>query len=358
MNIWFFDIEVYRNYFLAAFISKTGEKKLFELRNDNGDLEDLVKFYKGLKLIGYNVLAYDAQVMEFILDNPHCSNIDIFNKSQETVNAIKPDKWEYELRNEYLDLLAVNHWGINSAKTASLKWLQFSTNQDILDLPYHWDEILTSDQMDEVRDYCVDSDVPATKRIYEISKPQIDIRLKISDDEKMNVRNASEPKLAKKLFGKHLREDMGLSYEDFNKLRTEDETFYAHEVILPYIEFKDPLLNKILQDFKKIRIEAGGKTELKKIYKWKGLEIVTGLGGLHAFRDKRIWEQTSTHYIVSSDVKSYYPNLSIRNKRAPRHLGNAFLNRYEQYYEERKSIPKKDPANYVRKIVLNSAYGR
>lgn len=355
--IYLFDIEVYRNYFLAAFLSKEGNSITFELRNDIGDLTKLVEFYKKHKYIGYNLIDYDAQVMEFILANPKASNLDIFHRSQRVINSVIPEFWEYQLSNEYLDLLQINHWGINSAKTASLKWLQFSTNQDILDLPYHWNEVLTESQMDDVKDYCVNSDIPSTKKIYELSKPQIDIRLKISKDEKINVRNAPEPKLAKKLFSKHLREDMKLDYEQFNQLKTEDETFYASEIILPYIEFKEPIFNKILSDFSKIKIEAGGDTEIKKTYNWKGLEIVTGLGGIHAFRTKKIWEEDDSHLIISSDVKSYYPNLSIRNKKGPRHLKEYFINRYEQYYNERIKIPKEDPANYVRKILLNSAFG-
>jgi DNA polymerase elongation subunit (family B) len=61
---------------------------------------------------------------------------------------------------------------------------------------------------------------------------------------------------------------------------------------------------------------------------------------------------------MTSDVTSFYPNLAIRNKWAPAHLPQEeFYNLYEWFFEERKKIPKKDPKNYVYKIILNSTYG-
>jgi hypothetical protein len=61
---------------------------------------------------------------------------------------------------------------------------------------------------------------------------------------------------------------------------------------------------------------------------------------------------------MSSDVTSFYPNLAIRNGWAPAHLPkDHFCSLYEWFFEERKKIPKKDPKNYVYKIILNSTYG-
>jgi hypothetical protein len=62
--------------------------------------------------------------------------------------------------------------------------------------------------------------------------------------------------------------------------------------------------------------------------------------------------------IMTSDVTSFYPNLAIRNKWAPAHLPQKeFCDQYEWFFDERKIIPKKDPKNYVYKIILNSTYG-
>ena len=52
------------------------------------------------------------------------------------------------------------------------------------------------------------------------------------------------------------------------------------------------------------------------------------------------------------------PNLAIRNKLHPAHIPQeVFSNLYESLYNERISIPKKDPRNYILKILLNAVYG-
>jgi hypothetical protein len=83
-----------------------------------------------------------------------------------------------------------------------------------------------------------------------------------------------------------------------------------------------------------------------------------GLGGLHGAKRSDIYEATEGMTIMTSDVVSYYPNLAIRNRWAPKHIPNEdFCDQYEWIFEERKKIPKSNPLNYVYKIILNSTYG-
>ena len=62
--------------------------------------------------------------------------------------------------------------------------------------------------------------------------------------------------------------------------------------------------------------------------------------------------------ILDLDVISFYPNLAIRNRQAPEHLGDIFCDIYESIFEERKLHPKGSPENYGLKIALNSVYGK
>lgn len=52
-----------------------------------------------------------------------------------------------------------------------------------------------------------------------------------------------------------------------------------------------------------------------------------------------------------------YPNICIKNKLKPAHLPENFVDIYESLFIQRQSIPKKDPKNYILKIILNSVYG-
>lgn len=88
-----------------------------------------------------------------------------------------------------------------------------------------------------------------------------------------------------------------------------------------------------------------------------GLRWDFGTGGLHAARPNCIIEATEDTLIESVDVSSFYPNLSIKNKLYPAHVGELFCTVYEELYEERKTFDKKTSENLALKLALNGTYG-
>lgn len=88
-----------------------------------------------------------------------------------------------------------------------------------------------------------------------------------------------------------------------------------------------------------------------------GLCYVFGTGGVHAAVSKRVIESDSKRVIRTFDVSSYYPNLSIKNKVYPEHLGVEFCDIYEYLYNLRKSFDKKSAENAMLKLALNGTYG-
>jgi hypothetical protein len=84
---------------------------------------------------------------------------------------------------------------------------------------------------------------------------------------------------------------------------------------------------------------------------------VVGLGGIHACCKPGVYEANDEWDIHDVDVTSFYPNLAIVNGLKPKHLGEAFNKVYKSIFDQRQLIPKKDPTNYIYKIILNSTYG-
>lgn len=81
-----------------------------------------------------------------------------------------------------------------------------------------------------------------------------------------------------------------------------------------------------------------------------------GVGGIHGAVQGTL--QTSGDYIIRTlDVASYYPNLAIKNKVYPAHLGETFCEVYEMLYQERKKHGKGTAANAALKLALNGTYG-
>lgn len=365
MNIWFYDIEVYPNYFLAIFKNRnTGEWKIIEiLKQDNGEL---VKFLQTKpKLIGYNNLAYDAQILEYIYRNPRCTveQIKIFN--DQLINSTWPTYRAKQLSTDNLDVMEINNYGARSAKSTSLKKIEFFLRKkSIKDLPYHFNQVLKSHHLPNVRAYCK-YDVNVTEDIYYETKIYAEIRAEISNMLGKNFYNYAEPKLAREWFAVELGKKMGLSRREFLDLRTKRDKIVVKDIILPYIAFNSSELQEVLDFYNNTIITAtGGKINLKKqisyTKEFKGGEYFYGSGGLHQSLNG-VFTSDERHVILDVDFSSFYPCLAIENNFYPEHLDKNYLVQYKKLYTERQTkYPKKTHynMNYLWKIFLNSVYGQ
>jgi len=141
-------------------------------------------------------------------------------------------------------------------------------------------------------------------------------------------------------------------------MRTRRDTIHLGEAILPYVSFITPTLQQTLGKFKNLKLDGENlKGSFKHKVTYRGLEFSFALGGIHGAK-RGLYKEEDEMIVKSFDVKSYYPNLCIRNKWSPSHFdAEVFNNRYEWFYDERLKYPKSNPLNYLYKIVLNSAFG-
>jgi hypothetical protein len=192
-----------------------------------------------------------------------------------------------------------------------------------------------------------------------LSKEQINLRKTLTKEYGINLFSASEPRISKELFLYFLSKETGISKYDLKQLRTFRKSIRVKDIILPYIKFQTPEFQRLLNQFEKLEINPNEtKNSFKYTIRYKEVNTDFGLGGVHGAIKSGIYESTEDMIIMSSDVTSFYPNLAIRNGWSPAHLPRKeFCNLYEWFFEERKKIPKKDPKNYVYKIILNSTYG-
>lgn len=87
-----------------------------------------------------------------------------------------------------------------------------------------------------------------------------------------------------------------------------------------------------------------------------GFQYDFGTGGIHG-STRGIHQSCDEYDLHTSDIKSMYPNCSIRNRLYPEHLGEGFCDVYEDLYNERIGYDKKDPRNAALKLALNGTYG-
>ena len=373
---WVMDYETLSNCFLAVFEDvKSEDQEIFVMHESKNDILELIGFLERNIAynewhVSYNGIGFDSQVTEYVLRNKDQLLImegdEIAGFVYEKVQEIIRRQYEGEflefgprdLQIRQVDVFKLNHWD-NPAKRSSLKWIQFSMDwKNIIDMPIHHSSDIKAHQIDSIITYCI-NDVKSTKRIMQLSKEQINLRKTLTEEYNIDLFSASEPRISKELFLHFLSKQTGIKKYDLRQMRTYRSKIVVNNIILPYIQFKTATFENLLQKFQEVVIYPGEtKGGFKYSVQYKGVKTDYGLGGIHGARESRVYESTEDMVIMTSDVTSFYPNLAIRNGWAPGHLPQEeFCELYEWFFEERKKIPKKDPKNYVYKIILNSTYG-
>lgn len=370
------DYETLCSCFIGVFEGvKSEEQIIFTIHESKNEILELVTFLERNIAynewhVSFNGLGFDSQITEHILRNKEQlleQSGDtiarfIYRKAQDVINRSNNGEFqEYSPRDlsiRQLDVFKLNHWD-NNAKRSSLKWIQYTMDwHNIIDMPIHHTTEVTAEQIPEIIRYCI-NDVKSTKQIMFLCKDQIDLRKKLTDEYGIDLYSASEPRISKELFMHFLSKHTDIKKYELRKMRTNRLKITVRDIILPYVEFKTATFQNLLKKFQDVVIYPGEtKGGFKYSVRYKGVQTDFGLGGVHGARSTKVYESNEDMIIMTSDVTSFYPNLAIRNKWAPAHLPKEeFCNLYEWFFEERKKIPKKDPKNYVYKIILNSTYG-
>ena len=359
MNVWVYDIEVYPNIFLIVFKNtKTNEKKIFEVSDRKNDEKELRIFLNSdIQLIGFNNVNYDYPVIHkgILTTNEPIDPEIMFEISSEVINEKYSAIWDNETIIPQLDLFKIWHYD-NKNKATSLKWLEFAMrSHDVRDLPYPVGAYLTNEEKDNLIEYCI-HDVNETHKFYDLSSKHIELRKFYSKYEGINLMNASEIKMSKEIFSKHLSKYMGIKKNEIKKLKTFRSEFNISDVIFPFIKFNDPINIKTLDKYNAHVWRPNSKIAFSSVY--KNIHREYAEGGLHSFGKAGIYESDDEYVLMDVDFASFYPHISFMHNLHPAHIpGDIFNTIYKGFYKERKNYPKSDPRNYVLKIILNGSYG-
>jgi len=370
------DYETLSNCFIAVFEDiKSEDQEIFVCHESKNDIIELVTFLeRNISYdewhVSFNGLSFDGQITEHILRNKEqLMELDgdvianfIYDKAQAVIQRQNEGEFsEFSPRDmqiRQVDVFKLNHWD-NPAKRSSLKWIQFSMDwKNIIDMPIHHSSDIKTDQIESIITYCK-NDVKSTKAIMFLSKGQIELRRALTEEYNIDLFSASEPRISKELFLHFLSKQTGIRKWELRQMRTKRDRIMVKDIILPYISFKTATFQNLLKKFNEVVINTNEtKGGFKYSIQYKGVKTDFGLGGVHGARASKVYKADEDMVIMTSDVVSFYPNLAIRNGWSPAHLPKKeFCNLYEWFFEERKKIPKKDPKNYVYKIILNSTYG-
>lgn len=369
-NAYVFDIEVYPNCFVlvARFLGE--EKpvyKKFVLHESRDDYNLLLEFLRTKPtLIGYNNLSYDGQVIEHIYQSvSRKSTKEIYEFSEKAINGRKENEFnlpysDWDLSFSHVDLFKINHFD-NANKRTSLKWLEFSMRSPKMqDLPIPIGSEIANSSVDKIVSYCK-NDVDNTTDFFYKCLPMIELRNDLVNKyQNHRIMNMSDSSIGEFVFKKALLES-GISKKKLEAV-TKRKTIAVADCILDYISFNSEEFNNVLSTFKSIIVDDPWENGLKGVHQqsvvFDDMTFDFGTGGLHAAYKPGLYKSDDEEVIVTIDVTSFYPFLSIVNNFYPEHLGDIFCKIYKDLFDERKKHPKGSSENYALKIALNGVYGK
>jgi len=245
--------------------------------------------------------------------------------------------------------------------TKNVKWIQYSMDwEDIVEMPVEHDSLIKDRAIaDKIIAYCI-NDVRSTKEVYKRSAGEVKMRKELDDlffDGKGIVYSHSRTSLGKEIFLDKLATSMNMDKRELRKMQTWRDEVELKYAILPQLKFETKECIGVLEMFKRKRVDPlNMKGAFSHSMRFRGMKIGYGVGGVHGAAPNGHYKSGRGMVIMSSDVSSYYPNLTISNQWAPAHIPKkVFCDQYKWFYDERKKIPKKNPVNPAFKEVLNAA---
>lgn len=409
-----YDEETYPNIFtLRATHVVSGKKYCFEIsdrRDDRAQLFQYVRYLQQVKarMIGYNSIWFDYEILHWLMENPYATVAQIYNKAMSRIKDGSYPMWADRRLVEQIDLLKIHHFD-NKAKATSLKALEIAMRMEsVEDLPFPVGTYLTDEQKDILLAYN-DHDVDATTDFARASAEMIAFREELTAKYGVDFMNHNDTKIGAEVFVIEL-EKAGIPCYEKNAAgrrvprQTPRSSINLAECIFPYIRLEHPAFRMILDylvaqtirqtkgvfsdisctpemvrwmDPKKVKVWVKGAKKPRRLChippetdmtgakyiasslhcRIDGFNYEFGTGGLHASLHREIICTDDEYQIVDWDYASWYPNLGIKNRIYPEHLGEKFCDIQDFLFHERLRVGKKSMMGGAYKLALNGTYG-
>ena len=366
-----YDIEVFKNVFhCTMYNTETEELLKFECSVRVNEIQKMCMFFLNTQayFVGYNNIHYDNPIVNYCIEFFNNDNYDysticksIFNlsgiiTSKEDDNLDKWKKWKYANYFKTLDLLTMLY---SKALRVSLKEMQVTMMyHNVQEFVVDWQKDLPKEQIDSMIEYNI-NDVMSTTELLNRCKEDIELRINIEDENNINCLSKDGVGIGVELLKQQYIQKTGISWDVLKDLRSEQEYIPLNDIILPIVNFKNPILANLLDEMKSLTVTAGRKAWNKK-FLLNNLEVSVGVGGIHSINKPEIIKPKEDELLLDSDVNSMYPSLIIQYKFIPPHLNkDVFLDIYSNTYTERLAAKHAGRMleSDTKKLTLNSVTG-
>lgn len=373
LKVVVYDIEVFPNVFhCCCKDSETGEIYKFEISERKSQIKELIEFFlqKDILLCGYNNHHYDDIIVNYIIDlRERLMNLpywevcqSFFNLSQiivedEEGSHEKVKRWKYLNCFKSMDLLTMQ---FSQKLRVGLKTMQITMHyKNVQEFDGDFSKNLHVNKIDEMIAYNI-NDVESTSELLSRLKDQIELRLFIEKEHGINCLSMDSVKMAETFLLEKYSEKSGIPKYVIKNMRSPMDYIPLKDVILPFIKYKNPKLQAVLEDMKKQVVYSKERKGYEKKFVLSNVVYSVGVGGIHSIHTPKIFLPKDDEYIGHSDVASMYPSLLIEYQWGPRHLGKLFCDLFAGLKTERleaKHTGQTIKNNFL-KIVLNSPTGK
>ena len=371
-----YDIEIFPNVFHCT-CKNTEENKLyfFEISDRKNQLTELVDFffYKNIgdkMFCGYNNKHYDDVIINYLIDfyykmdtlsyDKVCTSL--YNLSNTIITAEEGDiskfkRWKYAKYFYSMDLLTML---FSSKLRVGLKEMQVTMHyKNVEEYSGDFSQFLPDSEIDNMIKYNI-NDVESTTELLSRLKDDVQLRLFIEKEYGIDALSMDSVKFGETLLLKKYCEQTKLSEQYVKTLRSPMDYIPLKDVILPFISYKNPKLQDVLEDMKSQIVYSKERKGYEKKFVLSNVRYSVGVGGIHSLHTPQIFVPSDNEYIGHSDVASMYPSFIIKYKWIPRHLGKEFWQVYSQIYKERIEAKHSGQKlkNLALKLTLNSVTGK
>lgn len=387
--VYVYDIEVFQNIFHCSVKNtETNNIYKFEISERKNQLRELVKFFKQVDkyitwgdyyttninipanviFCGYNNLHYDNPIINYIIEYEDklmqyniptiCSSIfnlskTITTSSEDNIDAWK--HWKYQIWFDTFDILTMLY---SNKLRVGLKEIQVTMQYpNVQEFVCDWTKPLPLEDFDSMIDYNI-NDIESTSELLNRCKKDVDLRIAIEDEYGVRVLSKDGVNIGMKILTQKYLEKTGLAWWDIKDLRSPMSVIPLKDVILPFIKYDSPILQRVLEDMKN-QIVSPGRKGYENKFVFNNLRYSVGVGGIHSVNSPEIIIPRDDEMLIDIDVASLYPSMLIEYEFYPKHLGKEFLEVYKQIKDER--IEAKHNGDKVKnetlKLALNGLSG-
>ena len=375
-----YDVEIFPNCFHCCVKNtETGQLYRFEISERRNQLDELVDFFyydssdklRHTKMFcGYNNHHYDDVIINYIIDYYYkladlpywrtCQSL--FNLSQCIVedsegSREKLKRWKYAHYFESMDLLTMM---FSQKLRVGLKTMQVTMHyRNVQEYDGDFNQFLPVSEIDSMIAYN-ENDVDSTTELLNRLKDEIELRLFIEQEHGIDCLSMDSVKMAETFLLEEYSKRSGIPKNVIKEMRSPMDYIPLKDVIMPFIRYKNPKLQEVLEDMRKQVVYSKERKSYEKKFVLSDVVYSVGVGGIHSIHTPKIFHPKDDEHIGHADVTSMYPSLLIKYQLGPRHLGKLFCDIFEGIYHERVEAKRTGQKikNLFLKIVLNSPTGK